>query len=307
VPLKQVVKDAYGRLSDRKTEEVYGHLVRTLGPEFFILREAGADALRSAGGEIVAEAVGRVRAGRVERVPGYDGVFGTISLFRPEEREKLLHQSVLFQFSDARKERKSSEGTVRRGKKRPAAEKAAVRTASAQQKAVLDSSSWPVAVVAGPGTGKTFTLVEKIRALCASGQARAGGICAVTFTNKASRELRGRLGSDSRWIGTIHSIALALIRSGGSAASIVSSREASYILSGELQCKDPARRQREISLVKSTLLPDEYPSEPLFVRYNAYLEENGFMDLDDIVVRAWRSLREDEKTRSFVRSSLDAL
>jgi ATP-dependent DNA helicase UvrD/PcrA len=73
-------------------------------------------------------------------------------------------------------------------------------------------------VLAGAGSGKTRVLVHRMCWLCETGQATAQGILAVTFTNKAAGEMRGRiealLGTSMRslWVGTFHGIAHRLLR-----------------------------------------------------------------------------------------------
>ena len=66
------------------------------------------------------------------------------------------------------------------------------RGLNAEQRRAAESPARALAVVAGPGTGKTFTLVERIVYLLGQG-AKPSHITAVTFTNQAARELRERL------------------------------------------------------------------------------------------------------------------
>ena len=73
-----------GRQSKKVTMEV-DRLVAALGPELHILREAGTADIGRTAGSMVAEAITRLRRGEVIKEAGYDGEYGVIRLFRPEE------------------------------------------------------------------------------------------------------------------------------------------------------------------------------------------------------------------------------
>jgi DNA helicase-2/ATP-dependent DNA helicase PcrA len=88
----------------------------------------------------------------------------------------------------------------------------------AQREAVLTSDG-PVLMLAGAGTGKTKALMARIAHLIATGSAQAHQILAVTFTNKAAREMKNRLAAPPfnlpeplRWMGTFHSISVKILR-----------------------------------------------------------------------------------------------
>jgi DNA helicase-2/ATP-dependent DNA helicase PcrA len=88
-----------------------------------------------------------------------------------------------------------------------------------QRDAVLTTEG-PVLVLAGAGTGKTAALTARLAHLIASRKAWPSQILAVTFTNKAAREMRERVGSLSGgalegmpWLGTFHSVAARMLRS----------------------------------------------------------------------------------------------
>ena len=77
----------------------------------------------------------------------------------------------------------------------------------------------PVLMLAGAGTGKTRALTARIAHLMAQGKARPNEILAVTFTNKAAREMKERLGrmmgevaEGMPWLGTFHSVCVKLLR-----------------------------------------------------------------------------------------------
>ncbi len=74
-------------------------------------------------------------------------------------------------------------------------------------------------VLAGAGTGKTRVLTVRIAHILNLGRARPGEILAVTFTNKAAREMKHRVGEivggvveGMPWLGTFHSIGVKILR-----------------------------------------------------------------------------------------------
>ncbi|MBI5407818.1 MAG: UvrD-helicase domain-containing protein [Nitrospirae bacterium] len=85
------------------------------------------------------------------------------------------------------------------------------------QRQAVTTTEGPVLVVAGPGTGKTLTIVRRIAYLIQQG-AKQENILAVTFTNRAAREMKGRVnallgsGADKIFIGTFHLLGLKIIR-----------------------------------------------------------------------------------------------
>jgi DNA helicase-2/ATP-dependent DNA helicase PcrA len=88
-----------------------------------------------------------------------------------------------------------------------------------QREAVLTTEG-PVLVLAGAGTGKTAALTARLAHLIATRKAWPSQILAVTFTNKAAREMRERVGALSGgaldgmpWLGTFHSVAARMLRS----------------------------------------------------------------------------------------------
>ncbi|WP_332764674.1 ATP-dependent helicase [Phenylobacterium sp.] len=88
-----------------------------------------------------------------------------------------------------------------------------------EQRAAVEATDGPVLVLAGAGTGKTRVLTTRLAHILAVGKARPWELLAVTFTNKAAREMRERIthiigpqAEGLRWLGTFHSIAAQILR-----------------------------------------------------------------------------------------------
>src|SRR5690606_29203855 len=101
------------------------------------------------------------------------------------------------------------------------------------QRAAVEALDGPVLLLAGAGTGKTRALTTRIAHLLNLGRARPGQILAVTFTNKAAREMKERVArllgeavEGMPWLGTFHSISVKILR-----------RHAELIGDGELHLK----------------------------------------------------------------------
>ncbi len=94
-----------------------------------------------------------------------------------------------------------------------------------QTEAVL-AQDGPVLVLAGAGTGKTRVLTTRLAHLLMTGKARPGEIMAVTFTNKAAGEMRGRVSQligrpvEGWWLGTFHALAARILRIHAEAAGL---------------------------------------------------------------------------------------
>ena len=97
------------------------------------------------------------------------------------------------------------------------------------QRAAVLHTDGPLLVLAGAGSGKTRVIIEKIAHLISSGRMPAKRIAAITFTNKAAREMKERVSAISGgaiegmpWLGTFHSVAARMLRSHAELAGLQS-------------------------------------------------------------------------------------
>ena len=222
---------ATGPKSKKVTGEV-GRLVAALGPELSILRDVPLDDVRRVGGSLLGEGITRLRRGEVIRDAGYDGEYGTIRLFQPDE----LHEVALFSLAGA--ENKTAERA--RGS-RPAARPAPDRgdalpavPAPAPTGTLLDgldpdqraaaAADGPLLIIAGPGSGKTRTLTYRIAHQIADRGQPAESFLAITFTRRAALQMQDRLAAlcsgGQPTVTTFHGLGLRILREQHQAAGL---------------------------------------------------------------------------------------
>ena len=191
-----------------------------------------------------------------------------------------------------------------------------------QQQAV--ESVFPVtAVIAGPGTGKTKTLVSRIEHLMGERGVKPSEITAVTFTNKAADELTqrirqalpGRRSLNQMQVGTFHSLCYRLLARSGTELSLADQGQAEECAGETIEALELACTVRQfltaISLHKAGLssaqgfaayMADDSAAETGFTltqegadRYQQALECRKLMDFDDLLLNMLRLLEQEQK------------
>jgi len=196
-----------------------------------------------------------------------------------------------------------------------------------QQREAVTAPPGPILVLAGPGSGKTRVLTHRIAYLIGEGLADPPSLLAVTFTNKAAREMIGRvehlLGADPAGhklragltLGTFHAFCARLIRleadhlpyardfvifDEDDQRTII--RQALKDFNLDPKQVQPGRVHHAISQAKNELITaEEYPSGSYFqeivrrayARYQATLLANNALDFDDLLLWAVRLFEEN--------------
>ena len=185
-----------------------------------------------------------------------------------------------------------------------------------KQREAAELPSSCLAVIAGPGTGKTGTLTARIKCLIEKRRVKPSEITAVTFTNQAAGELRERLkrelankrGQSLIQTGTFHSICLKMLEAAGEKADLADPLElsalAEEILEEESKPLRPTEFLRRVSRKKTELALAQEMSEKTgekeensfqraFDRYRTAMEAQGWLDFDDLLIRTVSLLREN--------------
>ncbi len=211
----------------KKVTRAYHQLVADYGAEFDILCHIPPADLEKSGIPLLAEAIHRMREGRIVFDPGYDGEFGQVRIFDAAERETLQGQQRLFEVPDTRPAPRTEALRPAPAPGRPAIVAPPVLleapatpeiSLNADQQAAVDHTKGPLLISAGPGTGKTRTITCRIAALIDQRAVPAEAILAVTFTNKAAQEMRLRLkamrppGAMLPMVSTFHGLCWQLLR-----------------------------------------------------------------------------------------------
>jgi DNA helicase-2/ATP-dependent DNA helicase PcrA len=195
-----------------------------------------------------------------------------------------------------------------------------------QQRQAVTAPDGPVLVVAGPGSGKTRVLTQRIAYLIASEGVRPWQILAVTFTNKAAKEMDSRVktmlneqATEGMMLGTFHSICARILRRESDHLPLESNfvifdaddqeRIVKSIIK-EMNLNDKLYRANSIhasiSRAKNELIfPDDYPINTyrdevvkrVYVEYQKRLIASNAVDFDDLLVYTARLLEENPAVR----------
>ena len=195
------------------------------------------------------------------------------------------------------------------------------------QKEAVETIDGPILIIAGPGSGKTRVITHRIAYLVRVSEVSPYRIAAVTFTNKAAREMKARLQrlvgtrGDALTVGTFHSFCALLLRRDGTRVGLPSNytiydaedqlaliKQAMALAELDTKQNPPQAVRSVISRAKSVLMD----SQALTQRHQNYFEErcarvyhhyeellsrNNAADFDDLLMRAVQLLQEHTEVR----------
>ena len=200
------------------------------------------------------------------------------------------------------------------------------------QRNAVETTDGPVLVLAGAGSGKTKALTHRIAYLIAEKGVWPNQILAVTFTNKAAKEMRDRLAllldeDASRrdfmpWMGTFHSICVRMLRMDGEAIGIPSNfviydeDDRRSVIKQAMKTLDITDKQLKAAAASSAISaeknklrdPEEmltsaqYPFQKMiaevYAEYERLRRESKALDFDDLLLEMVRLLRDSPEVRS---------
>lgn len=303
--------------ASKEVQRHYGRAISRFGSEFNLLLHAGIDEIH--GFEpLLAEAIKRMRSGTVVRQPGYDGEFGRITVFEQGDLIRLAGQGVLFSEQRTSRARKKStpqplpksEPTINQHTVAPPQSLAA--GPNAEQLAAIESQSRRVLVAAGPGTGKTFTLVSRLQRLLEQG-AVPDTVVAITFTTRAADEMRERLrkkcgdAAEHLFVGTFHRFCLDQLRQDNPSLTVVGPESRQRLLKRLFPDRGVTERTRIANDITAhcldiRLIPTEETNQYVeeLVRLNA-------LDLDAVIPVCVQLMQADKEFRERVQARVGYL
>jgi DNA helicase-2/ATP-dependent DNA helicase PcrA len=198
-----------------------------------------------------------------------------------------------------------------------------------EQRAAVTLPNEHALILAGAGSGKTRVLTTRIAWLLATGQVHPGGVLAVTFTNKAAREMMTRLSAmlpvnvRGMWIGTFHGLCNRFLRAHWKIANLPSTfqildtqdqlsaikrlmkqhnvdeerfpaRETQWFIAG---CKEEGLRANMVE----TRTQDDRKKVEIYQLYDDQCQREGVVDFGELMLRSWELLRDNDPIREHYR------
>ncbi len=295
VPLDEIIAQALNvRSSTKKVKNIYEKMIKSLGSELNILKDIPIVEIKKIAGELIAHGIEKMRNGKVEVKPGFDGEYGKIIVINEEDRKHFLSKKGIFIENVKLKEVKREKKEYKIESNNKSENKIIVnKSINDEQIKAISSLDDRVLVIAGPGTGKTFTLAEKIKFIVKEGY-EIDEIFAITFTNKAKDELKDRVNLDIN-IHTFHSLSKRIIENKrNDKIKILELEDQVKIVKNLINSSkkvDIEKFFKELYLYRSGYEPEFFKKE--VKDYTGYLKNENLYDFDDLIFNALEILKKE--------------
>ncbi len=319
VPLADILSEIFEvGPNTKKVNTNYNKAVETLGPELGILLDKNIQDIEKANIPLLANAIEKMRSEDINASPGFDGEFGKVQIFSPEEKEKLKGENLtLFGNKKTKlKKKKSSKPTslkpsVSMVTPKPVKKKVKDKGLNKEQKTIIQEKGRPLIVEAGPGTGKTRTLTEKIVHLITKAKVDSDSILALTFTNKAAQEMKQRISkmipgdkpnTNSVFTATFHSFCLMILKEYSSFEFEIADSDIRETLMKQA-CKDKEIKHANADMIiqkeKQSLntfkaLKDKTIGN-IWQEYESLLLKNKLVDFEGLILMTVKLLQNDNE------------
>lgn len=320
IPLTEIISEIYQvGPGSKKVASAYKKITEILGPELDILSSMDTEKIKSADIPLLGLAIEKMRSHDIVLSPGYDGEFGTVKIFTDEERRVASGQKLFFDIKEAEKKKPIKD----RQEKKSLVKASPVKSVSsgkqinsdpeisdlnAEQALAARIKPCHMIITAGPGTGKTRTITQRIAHLMNEAEVSSSQIAAITFTNRAAEEMRHRLinlmpGIALPFTGTFHSLCFAILKETfpEKLFCIIDQRERDLLIASvieSLKAEDNKLGKGEVSEFISlrkqwvpgpNLLEHEPEKKEILSKaYDIYqdaLDSKNFLDFDDLMFR----------------------
>ncbi len=342
IPLKEMLSEMEGvGEKSKKITQQYKNLIKKAGSEFNLLHFLSLEEIKETAGEIIAEGIRRMRSHEVIIKEGFDGEYGQIKVFQPDEikylgtQESLFGDSSQFKQTEKRKLINFDLAEYRRleklySTKQVAEEKEiyeAENTSSVlqglnpEQKKAASHKEGTAAVMAGPGTGKTRVLTRRIAYLVEEQNISPENLLAITFTNKAAEEMKQRCNdllkgpetSNQLTIQTFHAFGYHFLEEYKEECAlkkgftVLDEQDKIEFISGIFQIgsREAKKLARAFTQIKQEIRDNEDIEDEeiaeAFINYTEKLNQYNLVDLDDLVYLPVKILKQNSSLRQRIQ------
>lgn len=342
IPLPEILSEIHNvGVNSKKVQKSYESLLAKLGSELFILQDIPIEEIKNVAGELLAEGIRRMRNGEIDVTAGFDGEYGIIKVFKADEIKSFSGQLGFLESKKEQKSESQKQKSNQTSAENDNSEQAKIQTQisdknesylekvnqlkvkvtgeqgikssilsglNPQQQEAVMTTDQPIIILAGPGTGKTRTLTHRIAYLISEKKISPQNILAITFTNKAVREMERRLeklvGMNTAkqiTINTFHAFGAMILRKDGISIGIKSNfaicadnnrKSILKKLSPDLNNKELNEYLEKISEAKIKLLTSDSSElnqvgaeSEIYSKYEMALRNSHLLDFDDLILK----------------------